>query len=104
MENQQNQGTVISVRGSVIDARFAPGRLPDIGNVLLAGDDGRTRVEVMVQINAETVRGISLMPTQGLARGSAITDTGGPFMIPVAKSFWGGSLTSSERPSTISKH
>ena len=64
MENQQNQGTVISVRGSVIDARVGPGRLPDIGNVLLAGDDGRTRVEVMVQINAETVRGISLMPTQ----------------------------------------
>ena len=48
MENQQNQGTVISVRGSVIDARFQPGRLPDIGNVLLAGDDGRTRIEVMV--------------------------------------------------------
>jgi F-type H+-transporting ATPase subunit beta len=89
VENQQNQGTVISIRGSVIDARFRPGRLPDIGNVLQAGDDGRTRIEVMVQINAETVRGISLMPTQGLARGSTITDTGGPFMIPVGKELLG---------------
>lgn len=89
METQQNRGTVISVRGSVIDACFKPGLLPDIGNVLLAGDDGLIRVEVMVQINAETVRGISLMPTQGLARGSIITDTGGPFMIPVGKELLG---------------
>ena len=89
MEKQQNQGTVISIRGSVIDARFKPGTLPDIGNVLQAGDDGRTRIEVMVQMDAETVRGISLMPTQGLARGSTITDSGGPFMIPVGKQLLG---------------
>jgi F-type H+-transporting ATPase subunit beta len=86
---QVNQGTVVSIRGSVIDARFSSGSLPDIGNVLLAGDDGRTRIEVMVQLNAETVRGISLMPTQGLARGSTITDTGQPFMIPVGKELLG---------------
>jgi F-type H+-transporting ATPase subunit beta len=89
VEKQQSEGTVISIRGSVIDARFKPGKLPDIGNVLLAGEDGRTRIEVMVQMDAETVRGISLMPTQGLARGSAITDTGGPFMIPVGKELLG---------------
>jgi len=86
---QMNQGTVVSIRGSVIDARFSSGSLPDIGNVLLAGDDSRTRIEVMVQLNAETVRGISLMPTQGLARGSTITDTGQPFMIPVGKGLLG---------------
>jgi F-type H+/Na+-transporting ATPase subunit beta len=89
VENQPNQGKVISVRGSVIDARFLPGHLPDIGNVLLAGDDGRMRVEVMVQLNDETVRGISLMPTQGLARGSAVINTSQPFMIPVGKELLG---------------
>ena len=89
MENQLNQGKVISVRGSVIDARFLPGHLPDIGNVLLAGDDGRMRVEVMVQLDNETVRGISLMPTQGLARGSAVINTSQPFMIPVGKELLG---------------
>lgn len=89
MEDLQNQGVVISVRGSVIDARFQRGHLPDIGNVLLAGDEGRLRVEVMVQLNDETVRGISLMPTQGLARGSMVMDTGRPFMIPVGKELLG---------------
>ncbi len=43
----------------------------------------------MVQLNAEIVRGISLMPTQGLARGATITDTGHPFMIPVGKELLG---------------
>ena len=73
----------------MIDARFQPGCLPDIGNVLLAGDDDRMRVEVMVQLNDETVRGISLMPTQGLARGSVVKNTGRPFMIPVGKELLG---------------
>ena len=89
MDHQQSQGTIVSVRGSVIDARFQQGHLPDIGNVLLAGDDGRIRVEVMVQLNNEVVRGISMMPTQGLARGSAVSNTGHPFMIPVGKELLG---------------
>ena len=92
VEHQQNQGTVISIRGSVIDARFPAGSLPSIRNVLLAGDDGTIRIEVMVQLNAETVRGISLRPTQGLARGSAVTDTGQPFMIPVGKELLGRTI------------
>ena len=41
VENPQNQGTIVSVRGSVIDARFRNGCIPDIGNVLLAGEGGR---------------------------------------------------------------
>ncbi len=34
-------------------------------------------------------RGISLTPTQGLARGSTVIDTGGPFMVPVGKELLG---------------
>jgi len=89
MKREASEGVILSVRGSVVDARFPAGRLPAIGNVLTTGDDGRIRVEVMVQLNAETIRGISLMPTQGLARGSAINDTGHPFMIPVGKELLG---------------
>ncbi|HOI75587.1 MAG TPA: F0F1 ATP synthase subunit beta [Syntrophales bacterium] len=89
MKREASEGVILSVRGSVVDARFPTGRLPAIGNVLTTGDDGRIRVEVMVQLNAETIRGISLMPTQGLARGSAINDTGHPFMIPVGKELLG---------------
>ncbi len=89
MKREANEGVILSIRGSVVDARFTAGHLPAIGNVLTTGDDGRIRVEVMVQLDAEHVRGISLMPTQGLARGSAVTDTGHPFMIPVGKELLG---------------
>jgi len=89
MKPQQNEGTIMSVRGSVVDARFQAGHIPDIGNIMMAGDDGRMRIEVMVQLNSEVVRGISLMPTQGLARGSIVTDTGQPSMIPVGRELLG---------------
>jgi len=89
MQLEQNEGTVISVRGSVVDSRFPAGRLPAIYNVLHAGDDGGIRIEVMIQLNDEVVRGISLRPTQGLARGSKVVDTRQPFLIPVGKELLG---------------
>ena len=80
-----NQGEVISVRGSVIDARFTK-LLPDIHNLLNAGD---VMIEVLIHINPETVRGVALTPTQGLARGSLVIDTGRPIMVPVGKKLLG---------------
>ena len=38
-----------------------------------------------MQIDARHVRGIALTPTQGLARGMAVRDTGGPLKVPVGK-------------------
>lgn len=84
----QNQGEVISVRGSVIDARFTDS-LPQIYNLLKAGE---TMIEVLVQLSPETVRGIALTPAQGLARGSLIIDTGRPIMVPVGKKLLGRAL------------
>ncbi|HQI36721.1 MAG TPA: ATP synthase F0F1 subunit beta, partial [Syntrophales bacterium] len=89
MKQEHYEGTVVSVRGSVVDARFPAGHLPAIRNVLHAGDDGGIRIEVMVQLNDEVVRGIALRPTQGLARGSRVVDTGAPFLIPVGKELLG---------------
>jgi len=89
MKQEHYEGTVVSVRGSVVDARFPAGRLPAIRNVLRAGDDGGIRIEVMVQLNDEVVRGIALRPTQGLARGSKVVNTGEPFLIPVGKDLLG---------------
>ncbi|HPC74822.1 MAG TPA: F0F1 ATP synthase subunit beta, partial [Syntrophales bacterium] len=88
MDSTDNQGTVISVRGSVVDARFTR-KLPGIRHVLRAGDDGRIQIEVMSQLNREVVRGVAMTSTQGLARGSTVTDTGKPFMIPVGKELLG---------------
>src|ERR1700690_1994575 len=79
-----NLGAVVSVRGSVVDVRF-DARLPPIYSVLRAGDRGRIVIEVLAQRDAHHVRGIALTPTQGLARGTAVEDTGGPLKVPVGK-------------------
>jgi len=76
------QGTVVSVRGSVIDTHF-PHRLPLIHSLLKAGEDLEIAIEVQIHVNSEMVRGVALTPTQGLARGSLVIDTGLPLMVPV---------------------
>ena len=77
-------GAIVSVRGSVVDVRFDE-HLPPIYSVLRAGDQGRIVIEVLAQLDARHVRGIALTPTQGLARGMAVEDTGGPLEVPVGK-------------------
>jgi len=82
--NPANLGSVVSVRGSVVDARF-DAHLPAIYSVLRAGKENEIVIEVLAQRDARHVRGIALTPTQGLARGMVITDTGGPLKAPVGK-------------------
>ena len=80
----QQAGVVVAVRGSVVDMRFN-GVLPAIHTLLRASDGGRVAIEVLAQRDARHVRGIALTPTQGLARGMAVEDTGGPLQAPVGK-------------------
>ena len=87
MENTtslSNLGVVVSVRGSVVDIRF-DGHLPPIYSVLRTGATKQIVIEVLAQRDARHVRGIALTPTQGLARGMAVEDTGGPLQAPVGK-------------------
>jgi F-type H+/Na+-transporting ATPase subunit beta len=79
-----NSGTVMSVRGSVVDIRYDE-QLPPIYSVLRAGADKQIVIEVLAQLDTRRVRGIALTPTQGLARGMAVEDTGGPLKAPVGK-------------------
>jgi F-type H+-transporting ATPase subunit beta len=79
-----NRGSIVSVRGSVVDIRFDE-RLPPIYSVLRAGMDETIVIEVLAQRDAHHVRGIALTPTAGLARGMPATDTGGPLRVPVGK-------------------
>ena len=86
MENKTslpNLGVVVSVRGSVVDIRFNA-HLPPITSLLHARE-GDIAIEVLAQLDAFHVRGIALTPTQGLARGMAVEDTGGPLKAPVGK-------------------
>jgi F-type H+-transporting ATPase subunit beta len=79
-----NVGAVVAVRGSVVDVRFEQG-LPSIHSVMRAGAESQIVIEVMTQLDAHSVRGIALTPTQGLARGMSVENTGGPLQVPVGK-------------------
>lgn len=78
-----NFGAVVTVRGSVVDIRF-DAHLPPIYSLLHA-QKVKIAIEVLTQLDAHHVRGIALTPTQGLAGGMAVEDTGGPLTAPVGK-------------------
>jgi len=79
-----NQGSVTAVRGSVVDACF-PSRIPPLFDVLEAGDGHKAVIEVITHLSPDTVRGIALTSTQGLARGDCIVDTGHSLSVPVGE-------------------
>ena len=79
-----NLGIVTAVRGSVVDVRFADS-LPMIHSVLHAGAADRIVIEVLTQRDERHVRGIALTSTEGLSRGVAVRDSGGPLRAPVGK-------------------
>ena len=77
-------GFIVSVRGSVVDIHFSCS-LPSIHSLLHTGRDGEVAIEVLAQLDARRVRCIALTPTQGLARGMQVVDSGGPLLAPVGK-------------------
>ncbi|MEO8268203.1 MAG: F0F1 ATP synthase subunit beta [Aureliella sp.] len=80
----KNRGVVVAVRGSVVDVRF-DAQLPPIRSMLRTGPDQKIAIEVLAQQDPYHVRGIALTPTQGLARGMPVIDTGGPLKAPVGR-------------------
>jgi carbamate kinase len=77
-----NVGEIVSIRGSVMDVYFGQA-LPVINTLLRTGEGGQVIIEVLSQRGAQYVRCIALTPTQGLARGMSVQDTGGPLQAPV---------------------
>jgi len=103
----QNIGTVISVHGSVVDIKFTRWS-PSIRTLLYAGKDNHISIEVFAQLNEYRVRGIALTPTQGLARGTVVIDTGEPLMAPIGKGIlsrmfdvFGNAIDRQESPKNI---
>jgi len=81
---QSNSGVVASVRGSIVDVRF-DARLPSVYSVLRAGEKRDIVIEVLAQRDMRHVRGVALTPTQGLARGMTVEDTGEMLKAPVGR-------------------
>ncbi len=80
------KGTVAQVMGPVVDVRFEEGHLPAIYNALeipLGG--GKLTVEVAQHIGDGVVRCIAMGSTDGLQRGTEVTDTGKGISVPVGR-------------------
>ncbi len=81
-------GRVSRIIGPVIDVEFPIDAIPSMYNLLtleveLAGETKTLNLEVALHIGDNMVRAISLQPTDGVVRGSAVKDTGGPITVPV---------------------
>ena len=76
-------GVVTQIMGAVVDIKF-DGELPSILNALHVKNQDKILVlEVAQHLGESTVRTIAMDTTDGLARGVAATDTGGPISVPV---------------------
>ena len=76
--------------GPVVDVRFEDGALPSIDNALTIPIGERTlTVEVAQHIGDNTVRCIAMSSTDGLQRGTAVTDTGKAISVPVGRATLG---------------
>ncbi len=88
----ENVGRVTQVIGSTLDAEFEGSRLPKIYNALTVQIrtelDGKPHeqtlwCEVAQHLGGGRVRAVALGSTDGLVRGSPITDTGAAIAVPV---------------------
>ena len=84
-------GTVILVRGAVVEVRFDDATLPPIDSALIVAWDRPEPLvlEVHSHADASTVRGIALQATAGLARGTKVHATGAPISVPVGDAVLG---------------
>ena len=80
------KGTVSQVMGPVVDVQFEQGGLPAILNALTIPIGERTlTVEVAQHIGDNTARCIAMSSTDGLRRGTEVTDTGRAISVPVGR-------------------
>ena len=88
MSSNTKIGSVVQVIGATFDAEFEEGHLPDIYNALevdfdYAGKKSRLTGEVQQHLGDNRVRAVALGSTDGLVRGTRVTDTGAPISVPV---------------------
>ena len=85
---EDRTGTVVAVRGGVVDVRFSNG-LPRLNALLVSGDRDQVVIEVALHLDSSHVRGTALTSTQGLASGALVRDTGEGLLAPVGENILG---------------
>ena len=83
-------GKVVRGIGATIDAELREDKLPHIYNALefsleVNGKKQRLVGECQQHLGGGRVRAVALASTDGLVRGSPVTDTGGPITVPVGE-------------------
>ncbi len=84
------EGTIVQVKGAVVDVAFPLEAIPDIYNALEVTLDGKKLVlEVEQQLTHGWVRCVAMDTTDGLQRGMKAVDTGAPIRVPVGEATLG---------------
>ncbi len=82
----QNKGMIISIQGSVVDVKFAAGRLPKLYEALSVEVNGKRRMmEVAEHLGDRAVRCILLETGDGLSRGMEVFCNGRQIEVPVGQ-------------------
>src|SRR5919199_1436553 len=90
-----NKGNIVQVIGPVVDVEFPDEKsMPRIYNALeieyeVNGNPTKLTLEVQQHLGESWVRSVAMSSTEGLKRGMAVTDTGGPITVPVGEAVLG---------------
>ena len=79
-------GTIIEIKGPILDVRVARDQLPELLEALQVQDAARgidLVVEVAQHLGDDVVRCVAMDSTDGLVRGMEAVSTGGPITVPV---------------------
>jgi F-type H+-transporting ATPase subunit beta len=88
-------GKIVQVIGPVVDVEFGPEHLPELYTALEIAEEGSGRppvrviAEVQQHIGRNQVRAVAMSSTDGMVRGMAAVDTGGPITVPVGEAALG---------------
>ena len=95
--NKQN-GKISQVIGAVVDVEFETD-LPQILDALQVDNNGQKLIlEVAQHLGENEVRTIAMDSTEGLVRGTEVSDTGSPISVPVGNATLGRILNVENHP------
>ena len=87
MNEEYRYGKIVQVIGPIVDVRFQQEHLPRLLTALIidTGNNKKLTVEVLQHVGDDTVRCVSMGPTDGLVRDMQVYNTNAPIMVPVGE-------------------
>ena len=87
MNEEYKYGKIVQVIGPIVDVRFQQEHLPRLLTALIIDtvNNKKLTVEVLQHVGDDTVRCVSMGPTDGLVRDMQVYNTNAPIMVPVGE-------------------